>query len=61
MTVPVRYILAALAFGVAALGFFLLGGDAFVSERPILRLKLGSIHPPAAKAPKGLRLAVVND
>jgi len=44
------------------LGLFqTLGGDAFVSERPILRLKLGSIHPPAAKAPKGLRLAVVND
>jgi len=28
MTVPVRYILAALAFGVAALGFFLLPSDA---------------------------------
>lgn len=38
-----------------------LGGDAFVHERPILRLKLGSLHPPAAKTPKGLRLAVVND
>jgi len=38
-----------------------LGGDAFVSERPILRLKLGSLHPPAAQTPKGPRLAVVND
>ncbi len=38
-----------------------LGGDAFIAQRPILRLKLGSIHPPAAKTPKGLRLAVVND
>lgn len=38
-----------------------LGGDAFVADRPVLRLKLGSLHPPAAKTPKGLRLAVVND
>lgn len=38
-----------------------LGGDAFVGGRNIQRLKLGSLHPPAAKAPKGPRLAVVND
>jgi hypothetical protein len=38
-----------------------LGGSAFVAERPVLRLKLGSLHPPAARTPKGLRLAVVND
>ena len=38
-----------------------LGGHAFISERPILRLKIGSLHPPASKAPIGLRLAVVND
>jgi hypothetical protein len=37
-----------------------LGGDAFVAARPIFRLKIGSLHPPTAKSPKGLRLAVVN-
>ncbi len=44
------------------LGLFqALGGQDFVAARPILRLKLGSLHPPAAKTPRGLRLAVVND
>lgn len=44
------------------LGLFqTLGGDAFIGERPIHILRLGSLHPPAAKAPKGMRLVVVND
>lgn len=48
--------------GNRVLGLFqTLGGADFVAERPILRLKLGSLHPPAAKTPNGLRLAVVND
>lgn len=38
-----------------------LGGEAFTRSRSIQRLTIGSLHPPAAKAPKGLRLAVVND
>lgn len=38
-----------------------LGGADFVSARTILRLKLGSLHPPAAKTPRGPRLAIVND
>jgi hypothetical protein len=41
--------------------FQTLGGDAFLDRRPITRLKLGSLHPPLAKAPKGMRLVVVND
>lgn len=38
-----------------------LGGDAFIGDKPIHRLRVGSLHPPAAKAPKGMRLVVVND
>lgn len=38
-----------------------LGGHAFLCEQPILRLKIGSLHPPEAKTPARLRLAVVND
>lgn len=38
-----------------------LGGETFLGGRPILRLKLGSLHPPEARAPKGMRLVVVND
>ena len=38
-----------------------LGGEAFLDERPIRFMRLGSIHPPMAKAPKGMRLVVVND
>ena len=44
------------------LGLFqTLGGEAFLGERIITMLKLGSLHPPSAKAPKGMRLVVVND
>lgn len=44
------------------LGLFqTLGGEAFLGERPIQYLKLGSLHPPAAKMSKGVRLVVVND
>lgn len=49
-------------FGDRFLGLFqTLGGEAFLGGRPIVRLKLGSLHPPTAKAPKGMRLVVVND
>jgi hypothetical protein len=37
-----------------------LGGEAFL-DAPIHLLRIGSLHPPAAKAPKGMRLVVVND
>ena len=44
------------------LGLFqTLGGEAFLDARPIQRLRLGSLHPPQAKAPKGVRLVVSND
>jgi hypothetical protein len=44
------------------LGLFqTLGGDTFLQGRTIQLLRLGSLHPPAAKAPKGMRLVVVND
>lgn len=49
-------------FGDRYLGLFqALGGEAFLAGRPISLLRLGSVHPPAAKAPKGMRLVVVND
>src|SRR5262249_53004560 len=50
-------------FGERYLGLFQsLGGEAFLAERPLARLKLGSLHPPEAKAPKQpVRLVVVND
>jgi hypothetical protein len=39
-----------------------LGGENFLGGKPVTRLRLGSLHPPAAKAPKaGVRLVVVND
>ncbi|MDX2273884.1 MAG: PAS domain-containing protein [Hyphomonadaceae bacterium] len=38
-----------------------LGGESFLAGQPIVRLKLGSLHPPEAKTPKGVRLVVVND
>lgn len=38
-----------------------LGGETFLAGRQIQRLRLGSLHPPEAKAPKGMRLVVVND
>lgn len=37
-----------------------LGGEAFLAGRPIIRLRLGSLHPPAAKA-AAVRLVVNND
>jgi hypothetical protein len=42
--------------------FQALGGENFLDGKPVTRLRLGSLHPPAAKAPKaGVRLVVVND
>jgi hypothetical protein len=47
--------------GVRFLGLFqALGGEHFLSGSPIQRLRLGSLHPPLAKEPKGMRLVVVN-
>ena len=44
------------------LGLFqTLGGQDFLGGRNIQRLRLGSLHPPEAKAPAGMRLVVVND
>lgn len=44
------------------LGLFqALGGEPFVAGRAIVRLKLGSLHPPPAKVPVGVRLVVSND
>ncbi len=49
-------------FGDRFLGMFqALGGEAFLEGRPVTRLRLGSLHPPEAKAPKNMRLVVVND
>lgn len=48
--------------GARYLGLFQpLGGEPFLNGRPIQLMRLGSLHPPAAKAPKGMRLVVVND
>jgi hypothetical protein len=48
--------------GTRYLGLFQpLGGEPFLNGRPIQLMRLGSLHPPAAKAPKGMRLVVVND
>jgi hypothetical protein len=41
--------------------FLALGGEAFLGGRPVALLRVGSIHPPPAKMPKGMRLVVVND
>lgn len=50
------------ALGNRYLGLFqTLGGDTFLQGRTIQLLRLGSLHPPAARAPKGMRLVVVND
>lgn len=50
------------SFGDRFLGMFQpLGGEAFLDGRPIVRLRLRSLHPPLAKAPLGVRLVVVND
>jgi hypothetical protein len=38
-----------------------LGGEGFLAGRTLARFKLGSLHPPEAKTPKGMRLVVVND
>jgi hypothetical protein len=44
------------------LGLFqALGGQAFAAGAPILRLRLGSLHPPLAPPPPGVRLVVSND
>lgn len=49
-------------FGDRFLGLFqTLGGEAFVEGRPLLRLRLGSLHPPLAKAPANVRLVVSNE
>jgi hypothetical protein len=48
-------------FGERFLGLFQpLGGEAFLSGRPVMRLRLGSLHPPFAKAAPNLRLVVSN-
>lgn len=38
-----------------------LGGEGFLTGDPILRLRVGSLHPPPARAPANVRLVVVND
>jgi hypothetical protein len=44
------------------LGLFqALGGEHFLDGSPIQLFRLGSLHPPMAKMPKGMRLVVVND
>lgn len=44
------------------LGLFqALGGEHFLDGSTVQLLRLGSLHPPAAKAPKAMRLVVVND
>jgi hypothetical protein len=37
-----------------------LGGEAFLEGRPLVRLRLTSLHPPLAKAPATVRLVVSN-
>lgn len=50
------------AFGDRFLGLFQsLGGEAFLSGKPIHTLRIGSLHPPMAKVRRGVRLVVVND
>lgn len=50
------------ALGDRFLGLFQsLGGDSFLEGEPIQVLRIGSLHPPTAKARKGMRLVVVND
>jgi hypothetical protein len=50
------------ALGDRFLGLFqALGGEAFLDGAQIQVLRIGSVHPPMAKMPKGMRLVVVND
>jgi hypothetical protein len=50
------------ALGVRFLGMFQpLGGERFLAGRQIQLLRVGSLHPPPAKRPAGMRLVVVND
>ena len=52
---------AAPYLGERYLGLFQpLGGEAFAAARPVLRLRVGSLHPPAARAPPHVRLVVSN-
>jgi len=44
------------------LGLFqALGGEPFLDGSAIQLMRVGSLHPPVAKAPSGVRLVVVND
>ncbi|MBY0565434.1 MAG: PAS domain-containing protein [Hyphomonadaceae bacterium] len=48
--------------GKRMLGMFQpLGGEPFLDGRPIQYMRVGSLHPPAAKLPPRARLVVVND
>ena len=38
-----------------------LGGEHFLGGRTVQLMRIGSLHPPLAKRPKGVRLVVVND
>jgi hypothetical protein len=50
------------ALGDRFLGLFqALGGEQFLDGRTVQLLRLGSLHPPAARPPRGMRLVVVND
>lgn len=49
------------ALGKRFLGLFQpLGGEAFLGGQPIKLMRIGSLHPPLAKAPAGVRLVVNN-
>jgi hypothetical protein len=49
------------AFGERYLGMLQpLGGEAFLEGRPLVRLRLVSLHPPPAKTPPRVRLVVTN-
>lgn len=37
-----------------------LGGESFLEGRPLIRLRAGALHPPAAKPPPTVRLVVSN-
>src|SRR5262249_38310980 len=44
------------------LGLFqTLGGEPFLDGTPIQLMRIGSLHPPTAKTPTGVRLVVRND
>lgn len=38
-----------------------LGGESFLDGRALQLMRIGSLHPPTARTPKGMRLVVVND